>query len=50
MELQTTGTLKTKLGRRLFNYRTTSLSTTTTSPAQLLIGQKRLNTSLYKGK
>ena len=39
-ERQTTGTLKTKLARFLFNYRTTPHSTTTTSPAQLLMVRK----------
>ena len=46
MEHQTSGTLKTKLARFLFNYRTTPHFTTTTSPAQLLMGRKlktRLN-------
>ena len=40
IERQTTGTLKTKLARFLFNYRTTPHSTTTTPPAQLLMRQK----------
>ena len=40
MERQTTGTLKTKLARFLFNYRTPPHSTTTTSPAQLFMGRK----------
>ena len=40
MECQTTGTLKTKLVRFLFNYRTTPHSTSTTSLAQLLMGRK----------
>ena len=40
MERQTTGTVKTKLARFLFNYRTPPHSTTTTSPAHLLMGWK----------
>ena len=40
IECQTTGRFKTKLGRFLFDYKTTSHSATTTSPASLLTGQK----------